>query len=252
MDGTAVVAIEALAEKAAGKLVEIGGVTFSTKTLHEVRKAEPVCEVVGLRTLAGLAGLVASLLDAEAIKNKAEGLAVHVVDHMTVRVMAVGLEGRFRQREVYGLAAFEPLTGGVFRFGEFIPAENFIVGLQAGFVDKGDRAKVLALVGNISDEKVVNAADDGTTQTVTGRAGIVTRAEVSVPNPVKLSPFRTFREIEQPESAFILRLQKGRQPGELPSAALFEADGGTWKLTAIELIAAWLKAKLPKGVTVIA
>ena len=56
---------------------------------------------------------------------------------------------------------------------------------------------------------------------------------------VTLKPFRTFREIEQPESEFILRYQN-RNGIE---AALFEGDGGCWKLDAILRIKEWLSDK---------
>jgi hypothetical protein len=61
--------------------------------------------------------------------------------------------------------------------------------------------------------------------------------EIPIPNPVKLSPFRTFIEVEQPESLFVLRGRKG------PQWALFEADGGLWKIKAIQNIKNWLEKK---------
>lgn len=54
-------------------------------------------------------------------------------------------------------------------------------------------------------------------------------------------PFRTFIEIEQPESEFLLRAKKGYEGIEF---ALFEADGGAWKKEAIDNIAAYLKENL--------
>jgi hypothetical protein len=62
------------------------------------------------------------------------------------------------------------------------------------------------------------------------KLGVATVSNTQVPNPIKLKPFRTFAEIEQPESEFILRLQDG------PRIALFAADGGKWKLEAINSI----------------
>ena len=34
-------------------------------------------------------------------------------------------------------------------------------------------------------------------------------ADVIVPNPVKLRPYRTFAEIEQPESSYVFRIKDG-------------------------------------------
>jgi hypothetical protein len=57
---------------------------------------------------------------------------------------------------------------------------------------------------------------------------------------VTLAPFRTFTEVEQPASDFIFRA-KQMKPDSLPQLALFEADGGKWRLAAIENIAAFLR-----------
>lgn len=66
-----------------------------------------------------------------------------------------------------------------------------------------------------------------------------------------LRPYRTFREVEQPASRFVLRLQSGQGDG-MPKAALFEADGGAWRLTAIEAIARWLRtAQMPDALAII-
>lgn len=59
-----------------------------------------------------------------------------------------------------------------------------------------------------------------------------------LPPIIKLAPYRTFIEVEQPEGEFLLRLQKG------PSAALFEADGGAWKIQARKNIKEYFLDKL--------
>jgi hypothetical protein len=59
---------------------------------------------------------------------------------------------------------------------------------------------------------------------------------------VNLAPYRTFQEIEQPSSPFLFRI-KGT-PGEGVQCALFEADGGAWRLDAVARIEAWLTKAL--------
>ena len=53
-----------------------------------------------------------------------------------------------------------------------------------------------------------------------------------------LRPYRTFLEVEQPESEFLLRLDEDGNVG------LFEADGGMWELEAKRRVAAYFEAKL--------
>ena len=94
--------------------------------------------------------------------------------------------------------------------------------------------------------------DDGVTQTVTAKAGVVLSKDVRVPNPVSLRPYRTFREVLQPASSFVLRLQGGGKASTTPVGALFEADGGAWKVEAMRNISTYLRSFLPEGVPVIA
>lgn len=178
---------------------------------------------------------------------------VRVVNHETVVVQSALDDDAAAYRTDYAIAQFQPLIGsnGVpFKFGEYVDLETFNVGLQSLFEDSTDRTRILLVTGTVSDEKVVTSKDDGVTQKVVASAGVVGLYETAAPNPVRLTPFRTFREVTQPESLFVLRLRKGEN-GNLPKAALFEADGGKWKLEAIENIASFLRDKLP-GVTILA
>lgn len=53
--------------------------------------------------------------------------------------------------------------------------------------------------------------------------------------------YRTFMEIEQPESEFVFRARKA---DSLPHFALFEADGGAWRIEAMKRIKAYLEENL--------
>jgi hypothetical protein len=73
--------------------------------------------------------------------------------------------------------------------------------------------------------------DNGVTQTVEARQGVALNAMVEIKPRVMLRPFRTFLEVEQPESEFLLRVDPDEGIG------FFEADGGIWKLEAKKNIA---------------
>jgi hypothetical protein len=66
---------------------------------------------------------------------------------------------------------------------------------------------------------------------------------------IKLAPYRTFREVDQPVSDFVFRL-RGRHEGT-PMCALFEADSGRWKLDAVSAVATWLSKNI-EGIPVVA
>lgn len=90
----------------------------------------------------------------------------------------------------------------------------------------------------MSKDSKVTTLDNGVTQTVEARKGVALMGNVQVKPRVTLKPFRTFLEVEQPESEFILRLNDS---GEIN---LIGADGGAWKLEAVRNIAAYFEGKL--------
>ena len=70
--------------------------------------------------------------------------------------------------------------------------------------------------------------------------GIASKSDAVVPNPVKLRPYRTFVEVEQPVSEFVFRMKDNNGI----TCALFEADGGAWKNTAMRNIKNYLESEL--------
>ena len=90
------------------------------------------------------------------------------------------------------------------------------------------------------DERVANLSDNGFSQTVAARSGVASVAEVELPNPIRLRPYRTFLEINQPESLFVVRARQGKP---LPEFSVHLADAGLWKLMAIEAIKDFFKAQ---------
>jgi hypothetical protein len=90
----------------------------------------------------------------------------------------------------------------------------------------------------MKSSKDAEVRDNGISQTVVVQQGISLVGEENIKPRVKLCPFRTFREVEQPESEFIFRVNDDGKVG------FFEADGGVWKMEAKDSIALYLKASL--------
>lgn len=83
-------------------------------------------------------------------------------------------------------------------------------------------------------------SDDGISQKATVKTGIASKGDAIVPNPVKLQPYRTFHEVEQPMSEFIFRMKSD----DGVRCALFEADGGAWENVAMKKIKEYLEVEL--------
>lgn len=229
-------AVRAIQESVATSVIIVDGTNYVTRQVFAPPK-EPTPSTLNLNTLTGLVDYVNKGTDA--LKAEGVGLMVQVVNEQRVDVVS-SLFGRAVQRKTFASANAEAvLSSSDFQYGVFYDCETFVIKLQSLFEDFDGRKNVLKVVGNIKEEDVRQANDDGVTQTVTARSGIARVAEVEVPNPVWLAPFRTFREVTQPLSPFVLRMKKSSD-GSLPKVALFEADGGKWKLDAIKFIKDYL------------
>lgn len=137
--------------------------------------------------------------------------------------------------------------GESFEFNKHMGQEDFIIGLQSLFVQTENSAKVGKVVGNLDAEQAVNTSDDGISQRAVVRTGIQRKENVVIENPVELEPYRTFVEVDQPSSPFALRIKNDADKKE-PQVALFEADGGMWKVEAVHRIGEYIENGL-EGLT---
>lgn len=216
------------------EVLEIDGVNYVTKPVFDPRQPDPVSTPL---VVAGLSGLVEYLAAHKDDPGMPRPIA-HVVGFDRVDLIGLPVD-RFRLRHTYATAKAAWPEG--LKFGQYLDLETMNVQLQALFAGTTDREKVLAVVGKVEDVNTAEVADDGVTQSITVKAGISRLGREQAPNPVFLAPFRTFRELDQPLSQFILRLRAGTPP----TAALHEADGGAWKLEAVKRIKVWLAENLP-------
>lgn len=130
-----------------------------------------------------------------------------------------------------------------FAFNKHMGQEEFIIGLQSRFVQTENSAMVGKVVGNLDAEQAVNTSDDGISQRAVVRTGVSRRENVVIENPVVLEPYRTFVEVDQPSSPFALRIKSEGDKKE-PQVALYEADGGMWRIEAVHRIGKYLEQGL--------
>ena len=141
----------------------------------------------------------------------------------------------------------------VFNFDRFLDKEKFIIGLQSQFCDSEERNNLLKILATVQEEAGVINEDNGITQSVKTKKGIVLGENTTIPNPIKLAPYRTFVEINQPTSQFVFRISNSYDGLEM---ALFEADGGVWEIESMQRIKMYLtehlKEEIEKGLTILA
>ena len=237
IDSTFVESITSLVE---GKVVDVADGQFSTKPIYaKPLPVEPRQDTLKVSTLTAVVDYVTAFLTPD------QGNTLHVVSHREVHLIGP-VFGVNRKR--VGFLSSE-CSNREFVFNQFQDHPLFMVGLQSLFLDYGDRANVLKILGTIKEDAAKTSMDDGVTQRVTASTGVTLQQEVAIPNPVILKPYRTFLEIEQPPSAFVLRVQSRKDA--LPQVALFEGDGGRWKAEAIAGIRDYLAGKTT-GITILA
>jgi len=72
---------------------------------------------------------------------------------------------------------------------------------------------------------------------VVTKKGIDLQSNEPIRPIITLKPYRTFQEVEQPESIFLIRVN-------MREISFTEADGGMWKLKARQTVKAFLENKL--------
>ncbi|MDO5300782.1 MAG: hypothetical protein Q4F18_15240 [Clostridia bacterium] len=216
-----------------------GHIYVNTDNLQRVEPVMPMeLPVMKIFTLNGFIAYI--LDDPDSLIDKFGRLVVSVGDeaHVYLHSVAYGPENAKRS-----LLAFCTLQSRPFSFNTYLGQEDFIVRLQAQFERTEARDKVGQVVGNLAAEQGVHTSDDGISQRVIIKRGVARMGDVVLENPVPLKPYRTFPEIDQVESPFILRIRnkEGQKETEI---ALYEADGGMWRSEAVARIRAYLADNL--------
>ena len=210
----------------------IDGETYSDKQLHRIQHI-PYANSIGMNTLSSLIDYIKSGIDMFGGK-----MIIHVQSPTRV-AMYSALDVERNRENIVEVNAQIP----EFRFNQFTDHESFCIGVQSKFVDDPhtDRALLLKFAGTVEAGSVAEYGDDGISQKATVKTGIASKGDAIIPSPIKLKPFRTFVEVDQPVSDFVFRMKDDRCGVQ---CALFEADGGAWKIGATEAIKAYLVKEL--------
>lgn len=113
-----------------------------------------------------------------------------------------------------------------------------MIAIRSQFIQTPNTANLLQLLKKVSNIESVETSDDGITQSVVAKQGAMLASDVKISPIIRLAPFRTFIEVEQPDSDFLFRIS------DRNVFALYEADGGAWKIKAKKNIRAFFEAAL--------
>lgn len=212
------------------QVVEIAGKTYCDKKLTRYDE-EPMASPITASTMTAMVDYIKSC--GEELR---ESMVVHVVSPNLVMLYS-GLTKERKREQLFEAGASLPR----FRYDEWYDQERFLIEMQACFEVNEDLATILKVAGNVEAKTTANYGDDGVSQKTTIKQGIASKADVLVPNPVTLVPYRTFLEVKQPDSEFVFRI---RDNGGDPVFKIVEAEGGLWRNLAVISIKEYLMEAL--------
>ena len=218
------------------QILEIKGQTYVCLNGKLTRYTEmdgPEPSLFAAYTLDGLIGWIHEDVNGF-FKNPEVKCIVRVASPTEVEVLTpcMGAENKMQR-----LAKCSYLPPNI-KFDTFVDSEDFAIMIQTNFTEDDNQRVVLQIARNLVEDKSEQTADDGISQRVTIKQGVQAVDSAVFKNPAYLRPLRTFTEVEQPCSPFIVRFKEGRQ------GAIFEADGGKWKTVAVQTIGRYLETNL--------
>ena len=213
---------------AAPTTVEVDGSVYSNQELIYIQDKKPMPSCIDLTGLDSICKMV---------RNEAEHVGlqifIQVKDYKSVSVFT-SLDADEDRLYLYKCNADTPAV----TTGRFMAYENAVIELRSLYIPNEGTEYLLQLLSSISNESKVTSTDNGVTQQVEARSGIALNSMVKIKPRVTLQPFRTFIEVEQPASEFLLRINERGEIG------FFPADGGVWKLEATRNVAAYFELAL--------
>lgn len=225
-------AIEKIQQMAQPKVQEIEGRHFflngdgATEILPEVFQPE----TMGLNSLDAMVKMVKT----EAMKKYQVPFYIAVNSH--TKVYCFGQPKDESERFVRGVlyaATATDIPG--WNRSEQMNFEEAMIALRTRFQTTDDTVYALKLLSDITTGSRVTYNDNGIATSVVTRKGIDLQANTAIKPIVSLRPYRTFQEVEQPASDFLIRINE--------KGILFtEADGGMWKLKARNTIKEYFEA----------
>jgi hypothetical protein len=221
-------AIKEIERMSAPTFHEIDGSVYSNQQMVHIMDKKPMPRCIDLTGLDSVCKLV---------RNEAEHVGlqifIQVKDYKNVSVFTA-LDDDEDRLYLYKCSADTPDV----TMGRFMDYENAVIELRSLYIPNDGTKYLLQLLSSISNESKVTSSDNGVTQQVEARSGIALNSMVKVEPRVTLQPFRTFIEVGQPASEFLLRINDRGQIG------MFPADGGVWKLEATRNVAGYFEDKL--------
>ena len=226
-------AIEKIAELTGAKFHEANGHIYTDGTVNEVRPELDLPASLNLTSLDALIKFVKN--EAVHITEVDEPLFITVSSHDHVSCYtAIEPCNRNNRILLYQVDATD-VPG--WNSETKLPFEQASIALQTRFQETDDRNYTLRLLSQITSGGKVTYNDNGIATSVITQKGVALQGSEVIRPLVKLKPYRTFQEVEQPEGLFLIRVDER-------GISFIEADGGMWKLKARQIVKEYIEKEL--------
>ena len=231
-------AIEKIEAMSKPQIQEIDGHTYVIKSDGDYTELQPFIDLPEPLALTSLDAIV-TMVKTEAIHFMTP-VFVSVPSATTVKAFSMSMEDKREERVLHYTANATDVPGWDAQVK--MPFDQAAVALQTRFQDSKDRDYCLQLLSNITTGAKVTYNDTGVATTVVTQKGVSLQQNQTIKPLVRLRPYRTFQEIEQPEGLFLIRIDER-------GITFTEADGGMWKLEARKTICSYLTDALTTEIT---
>lgn len=237
-------AIEKIQEMSRPLIREVEDKTFYFHD-GEAEEIRPILEAPATLDLHSLEALV-KMIQTEAVSNYDAPFYITIPTYKSVRCFSQPDSKRRYERNFYYQVIATDVPGWADE--TTLKFEEAMIALRSRFQPTTDADYALKLLSDITNGSKVTYTDNGIATSVVTKTGVSLQTNEPIRPIVNLKPYRTFQEVEQPSSPFLIRINE--------RGILFkEADGGMWKLTARQTIKKYfeeaLKMEIENGTVVV-
>lgn len=238
-------AIETILGISKPEIREIDGRQFviSYSGAKEVRPTIDAAEPLDLHSLDALVKLVKT----EALAKYKAPVYLTIPTHEKVQCFLRPDSEKRENRQFLYFASAVDVPG--WEGATTLKFEEAMIAIRTRFQETPDSQYALKLLSDITTGSKVTYNDNGIATSVVTKTGVALQSNEAIRPIVTLRPYRTFQEVEQPASPFLIRINER-------GINFVEADGGMWKLQARRTVKEYLdqafEAEIESGVVVVA
>lgn len=232
-------AIEKIQALCKPEVREIQGRFFTIRGDGDYKQIRPEVDYPEELSLNSLDALIL-LVKSEAVSSGNGLIYITIPNHKTVDCFTHPMETLRMARSRLYVATATDVPGWESKVQ--LPFEEAMIALRTRFQATNDTEYAMKLLSDITTGSKITYNDNGVATSIVTKRGIDLQSNAAIRPIITLRPYRTFQEVEQPASQFLIRINER-------GISFIEADGGMWKLKARQTVKDYLCEKLAEEIS---